>query len=247
MKKFIIEFLQTFRIGPQHVRLGVAKYADSPNLEFDLTAYADTKALEEAVEAIKQLGGGTETGKALEFMVPQFDRAMVTRGGKVREYLVVITDGKSTDEVKVPANKLRAQGVTIYAIGVKDADKEELHEISGNPKRTFMVNNFDALRPIKDDILTDICSQDGKTERPSGSVAFKSNTHSSARVTTRHRLSPVIHSYQGSRYRSCLVTMATGFRRTNTAREQFLGQAPVLGHSGASLSWAPLGVGHDRS
>lgn len=166
MKKFIIDFLHTFRIGPQHVRLGVAKFADSPNLEFDLTAYADAKALEEAVEAIKQLGGGTETGKALEFMVPQFDRAMVTRGGKVREYLVVITDGKSTDEVKVPASKLRAQGVTIYAIGVKDADKEELHEISGNPKRTFMVNNFDALRPIKDDVLTDICSQDGKTEGP---------------------------------------------------------------------------------
>lgn len=162
MKMFIIEFLHTFRIGPNHVRMGVAKYADSPELEFDLTEYSDAKSLEKAVKAIEQKGGGTETGKALDFMKPQFDRAQGTRGHKVREYLVVITDGKSSDEVKTPAEKLSVQGVTIFAIGVKAADVDELQEISGDPKRTFFVNNFDALGPIKDNIITDICSQDGK-------------------------------------------------------------------------------------
>ncbi|XP_070692202.1 collagen alpha-6(VI) chain [Pempheris klunzingeri] len=171
MKKFIIEFLHTFRIGPQHVRMGVAKYADSPNLEFDLTTYSDAKTLEKAVEGIKQIGGGTETGKALEFMGPHFDRAMASRGHKVPEYLVVITDGKSSDEVKIPAEKLRSQGVVVYAIGVKNADEVELKEISGNPKRTFFVNNFDALRPIKDDIITDICSQDACKDIP-GDLLF---------------------------------------------------------------------------
>lgn len=161
MKKFIVEFLYTFRIGPQHVRMGVAKFADSPELEFDLMTYTDVKSLENAIINIKQIGGGTETGKALEFMSPQFDRAMATRGQKVKEYLVVITDGKSTDEVKAPADKLRSQGVIVYAIGVKNADESQLLEISGDRQRTFFVNNFDALRPIKDDIITDICSPDG--------------------------------------------------------------------------------------
>ncbi|XP_054477460.1 collagen alpha-6(VI) chain isoform X2 [Anoplopoma fimbria] len=167
MKKFIIEFLHTFHIGPQHVRMGVAKYADDADLEFDLTTYSDAKTLEKAVEGIRQVGGGTETGRALEFMVSHFERAKVTRGHKVPEYLVVITDGKSSDEVKAPAEKLRAQGVTVYAIGVKKADAEELEEIAGDPKRTFFVNNFDALRPIKDDIITDICSQDACKDIPS--------------------------------------------------------------------------------
>uniref|UniRef100_A0A665U225 VWFA domain-containing protein n=1 Tax=Echeneis naucrates TaxID=173247 RepID=A0A665U225_ECHNA len=162
MKKFIIEFLQTFRIGPQHVRMGVVKYADSPNLEFDLNTYTDTKALEKAVEGIKQVGGGTETGRALKYMSPLFTEAMASRGHKVPEYLVVITDGKSSDEVKAPAAALRAQGVIVYAIGVKNADQTELREIAGDSKKTFFVNNFDALKPIKDDIITDICSQDGK-------------------------------------------------------------------------------------
>ncbi|XP_069574476.1 collagen alpha-6(VI) chain-like isoform X1 [Brachyistius frenatus] len=158
MKKFIIEFLNTFRIGPQYVRIGVAKYADQPELEFDLNKYLDVKSLEKAVEGIRQIGGGTETGKALTSMGPHFDRAMTTRGHKVREFLVVITDGNSTDEVKAPAVQLMAQGVIIYAIGVKNANEEQLREISGERKRTFFVNNFDALKPIKDDIITDICS-----------------------------------------------------------------------------------------
>ncbi|KAM9851920.1 collagen alpha-6(VI) chain-like [Aulostomus maculatus] len=171
MKKFIIEFLHTFRIGPQHVRLGVVKYADVPSLEFDLTTYMDAKALEKAVEGIRQVGGGTETGRALEFMTPLFDRANATRGQKVPEFLVVITDGKSSDEVVVPAAKLRAQGVIVYSIGVKNADITELQEISGEPKRTFFVNNFDALKPIKDDIITDICSTDACKEVP-GDIIF---------------------------------------------------------------------------
>jgi len=162
MKKFMIEFINTFRIGPQHVRIGVVKYADNPDLEFDLTAHSDVKSLENAVEAIRQLGGGTETGRALTSMVPHYDRALDTRDHKVPKYLVVITDGKSADEVKVPAEQVRAQGVTVYAIGVKSADPVELQEIAGDPKRTFFVNNFDALTPIKDDIITDICSPEGK-------------------------------------------------------------------------------------
>uniref|UniRef100_A0A3Q2E0F7 VWFA domain-containing protein n=1 Tax=Cyprinodon variegatus TaxID=28743 RepID=A0A3Q2E0F7_CYPVA len=158
MKKFLLEFIETFRIGPQYVRLGVAKYADSPTLEFDLTTYTDKKTLEEAVQRIQQVGGGTETGKALTFMSQLFKTAMKTRGHKVPDYLVVITDGKSSDEVKAPAEALRAQGVTVYAIGVKSADVQELEEISNDPKRTFFVNDFDALNPIKDDIITDICT-----------------------------------------------------------------------------------------
>ncbi|XP_075993570.1 collagen alpha-6(VI) chain [Genypterus blacodes] len=160
IKKFIIEFFRDLLIGPQNVRIGIAKYADSPILEFDLTSYSDNKALEKAVKNIKQIGGGTQTGSALSFMGPLFERAKATRGHKVPEYLLVITDGKSADEVNAPAAKLRAQGVNIYAIGVKNANQTELGEISGSPKRTFFVNNFDALKPIKNDIITDICSPD---------------------------------------------------------------------------------------
>ncbi|KAM7382826.1 hypothetical protein PAMP_002532 [Pampus punctatissimus] len=156
MKKFITEFIRTFRIGPQNVRIGVVKYADSPNLEFDLSTYTDAASLERAVNNIKQLGGGTETGRALNDMSKYFDLAIQSR--KVPKYLVVITDGESTDNVKDPAEKLRNQNIVIYAIGVKNASRDELQLIAGDSKKTFFVDNFDALRPIKDQITTDICT-----------------------------------------------------------------------------------------
>ncbi|XP_013884856.1 collagen alpha-6(VI) chain [Austrofundulus limnaeus] len=171
MKKFIHEFINTFHIGPENVRLGIVKYSDSPTLEFDLTKHTNSKTLEKAVEAIQQEGGGTETGKALDFMGPLFKNAVATRGHKVAEYLVVITDGKSTDKVEAPAKALRKQGVTIYAIGVKNANKNELDEISGNPRKTFFVNDFDALIPIRDDIIRDICTTEVCKNQP-GDVLF---------------------------------------------------------------------------
>lgn len=179
MKKFIIEFLQTFHIGPQLVRIGVAKYADDAKLEFDLTAYSDVKQIEKAVENIKQEGGGTETGKALDFMGPYFEEAIRTRA-QVPKYLVVITDGKSSDKVKVPADKLRAKKVNIFAVGVKKADENELQEIAGGTKGTFWVNNFDGLKTIKDNIITEICAPDSKyMSNHILFTAFKSNTHHS--------------------------------------------------------------------
>ncbi|XP_053350350.1 collagen alpha-6(VI) chain-like [Clarias gariepinus] len=160
MKKFILEFLLMFSIGPKQVRVGVVKFADNTTLEFRLNKYNDRASLERAVDSILQIGGGTKTGDALSFMMPLFKEAEKTRGTKVQEILIVITDGKSQDKVKEPAAKLRAQGVTIYTIGVKDANQPELLEIAADPKRMYFVTNFDALKPLQNEIVTDICSDE---------------------------------------------------------------------------------------
>ncbi|XP_078108114.1 collagen alpha-6(VI) chain-like [Sander vitreus] len=162
MQNFIIKFFRTFNIGPDHVRVGLVKYADDPTLEFDLTASSNVNKMETSVKSITHEGGGTETGKALKSMGPHFSRALQTRGYRVPEYLIVITDGESTDNVKAPAEELRQQGVIIFAIGVKESNKAELLDIAGDPKRTIQVNNFDALKSIKNDIITDICTDDCK-------------------------------------------------------------------------------------
>ncbi|KAF1388531.1 hypothetical protein PFLUV_G00091230 [Perca fluviatilis] len=160
MQNFIMTFLCTFNVGPDHVRVGLVKYADNPTLQFDLGDSSNVDNLKKSVENITHKGGGTETGKALKFMGPQFSRAMQTRGHEVPEYLIVITDGESTDDVKAPAEELRGQGVIIFAIGVKDSNEAELLDIAGDPKRTIQVNNFDALKSINNDIITDICTED---------------------------------------------------------------------------------------
>ncbi|XP_072536172.1 collagen alpha-6(VI) chain [Salminus brasiliensis] len=160
MKKFVLEFLLVFSIGPKQVRVGVVKFASSPALEFNVTKYNDRSSIEKAVSGIVQIGGGTETGKALDYMSPLFTEARKTRAAKVREILIVITDGQSQDSVKQPAAALRSQEVSIYAIGVKGANKNELLEMSADQNKMFFVDNYDALKPLKNEIITDICSEE---------------------------------------------------------------------------------------
>uniref|UniRef100_A0A669DE92 VWFA domain-containing protein n=1 Tax=Oreochromis niloticus TaxID=8128 RepID=A0A669DE92_ORENI len=161
MQKFIIEILHTFRIGPDHVRMGLVKYSDSPSLQFDLTQHSDAKTMENVVKKIIHEGGGTNTGEALSSMKGHFENAKTSRGYKVSEYLIVITDGQSQDEVKDPAEELRRQGVIIYAIGVKSSNDNELNEIAGDPKRKFFVDSFDALKTVKNNIIREICILEG--------------------------------------------------------------------------------------
>ncbi|XP_034057183.1 LOW QUALITY PROTEIN: collagen alpha-6(VI) chain-like [Gymnodraco acuticeps] len=160
MQNFINKFIEHFQIGPQQVRIGLVKYADSPTDEFDLTTYSDEKSLVNAINSIIGVGGGTETGKALSHMGPLFKRAAATRGHEAPKYLIVVTDGKSTDKVKAPAEELREQGIIIYAIGVKNSSQTELEEIAGDPKRTIFVRNFDALKSINNEIIREICSEE---------------------------------------------------------------------------------------
>ncbi|XP_022529876.2 collagen alpha-6(VI) chain isoform X2 [Astyanax mexicanus] len=160
MKKFILEVLLHFNIGPKQVRVGVVKFESTPTLEFTVTQYGDRASIEGAVSNIVQIGGGTETGRALTFMRPYFIEARKTRDTRVREILIVITDGESTDEVKQPAAALKSQGVSIYAVGVKQANKTQLLEMASSPSKMFFVENYDSLKPLKDEIVTDICSED---------------------------------------------------------------------------------------
>uniref|UniRef100_A0AAQ6IRR1 Collagen type VI alpha 6 chain n=1 Tax=Anabas testudineus TaxID=64144 RepID=A0AAQ6IRR1_ANATE len=157
MKKFILEVIKPFHIGPHNIRVGLVKYTHTQTLEFDLSDYTDKKSLETAVKGIVHKGGGTETGKALSFMKPFFERA---RAAPVPKYLIVITDGNSTDPVEDPAEELRRQGVKTFVVGVKGSYRPQLEEIAGDPSRIFEVSNFEALKSIKYPVMSEICIED---------------------------------------------------------------------------------------
>ncbi|XP_037310495.2 collagen alpha-6(VI) chain-like [Pungitius pungitius] len=162
IKTFILRFLKTFRIDPDHFRMGVAKYADSTTTEFTLTTHRDFESVKKALMAFRRTGGGRNTvrntGAALFQMAKEFSKN--PRDLTVPKYLIVITDGESADEVTAPATNLRARGIFTYAIGVKDSTPAELQKIAGDPERTFYVNNFDALKSIDNKVITDICTDE---------------------------------------------------------------------------------------
>lgn len=168
MKVFMNEVIKMFHIGPDRVQFGVVQYSDEINSQFTLNQHPSVERLKVAIDGIQQKGGGTMTGQALGNMVKIFAD---TARSNVPWYLIVITDGQSMDPVAEAAEALRGDGVTIYAIGVRDANTVELREIAED--RMFFVHDFDSLKAIQQEVVQDICSSESKNFSFNFSPPFK--------------------------------------------------------------------------
>uniref|UniRef100_H0XV84 Collagen type VI alpha 5 chain n=1 Tax=Otolemur garnettii TaxID=30611 RepID=H0XV84_OTOGA len=158
IKKFMLATIEMFSIGPDKVRVGVMQYSDESKVEFNITDYPNDIDLRKAVSNIKQVTGGTYTGKALDFTLPLIQDGRKDRTRDVPCYLIVLTDGKSMDGVLDPAERLRTEQITIHAVGIGQAEKTELQQIAGKEERIHFGQNFDSLKTIKNEVVHRICT-----------------------------------------------------------------------------------------
>ncbi|XP_023560248.1 collagen alpha-5(VI) chain [Octodon degus] len=161
IKEFMSAVIDMFTIGPNKVRVGVVQYSNKVEVEFALSLYNNAIDLKKAVFNIKQLQGGTLTGKALNFTLPLIKEGKKDRTSKVLCFLIVLTDGKSQDPVLEPAARLKAEQVIIHAIGIGEANKTQLLQIAGKEDRVTFGQNFDSLKSIRNDVVHSICTEKG--------------------------------------------------------------------------------------
>ncbi|XP_047732091.1 collagen alpha-5(VI) chain isoform X1 [Prionailurus viverrinus] len=161
MKEFILAVTEMFSIGPDKVQVGAVQYSDKIKVEFHINDNSNNVDLRKAVLNIKQLKGNTDTGKALDFMLQIIKEGKKHRTSSVPNYLIVLTDGKSRDEVLKPAERLRAEQIIIHAVGIGEANKEELQQIAGEEERVNFGQNFDSLKRIKNEVVRRICTEKG--------------------------------------------------------------------------------------
>ncbi|XP_066547504.1 collagen alpha-6(VI) chain [Amia ocellicauda] len=161
MKDFMYAMVKNSDIGKDRVQIGATQYSDDPRRAFDLNENHDKRSLEQAIKAMHLFGGNTYTAKALNFSK---DRLAESFGGRkargVPQILITVTDGESHDRelLNVTSQYIRNSGIITYAIGIKDAKKEELLAIGGSNDKYFYVDNFDKLKEIEQRISEVICS-----------------------------------------------------------------------------------------
>lgn len=98
--------------------------------------------------------GKTKTGKAISYTEQAlFSHTSTTR----KQELIVITDGKSTDNVHRPAEHLKQKGVEVMSVGVGHSySKHQLEEISTTTEEVFTVE-FSGLQHIISKMLNHAC------------------------------------------------------------------------------------------
>ncbi|KAK2492050.1 hypothetical protein MC885_016895 [Smutsia gigantea] len=111
------------------------------------------------MESIHYLGGNTRTGKAIQFAL---DYLFAKSSRFLTKIAVVLTDGKSQDEVKDAAEAARESKITLFAIGVgSETEDAELRAIANKPSSTyvFYVEDYIAISRIREVMKQKLCEE----------------------------------------------------------------------------------------
>ncbi|CAL8365966.1 unnamed protein product [Arctogadus glacialis] len=98
----------------------------------------------------------TKTGRAIAHVK---DVIFTEEGGMRRgvpNVLVVLTDGRSQDDVNKVSKEMQLEGHIVFAIGFADADYGELVSIASSPseRHVFFVDDLDAFQKIEEKLVT---------------------------------------------------------------------------------------------
>lgn len=151
IRDFIIKVIEPLDIGIDKVRVSVVQHSERPTPTFYLNTYQTKEDVIRAVNGMTLTGGRTlNTGTALRFMK---DTILSERHGSrslqnVPQFLIVLTGGRSRDNVKDPAGALKTDGVVPFGVGVRDADPRQIAAISHNPSFAFNLREFSELSTV---------------------------------------------------------------------------------------------------
>lgn len=154
MQNFISRVIGTLDVGRDKYQVGLAQYGGQGHTEFLLNTY---KTQDEMLAHIHRhfvfQGGSRRTGKALRYLHQTFfQEATGSRFLQgIPQYAVVITSGKSEDEVLDAAQTLREKGVKVMTVGVQDFDRRELEGMA-SPPLVYEMQGHDGVRRMMQDV-----------------------------------------------------------------------------------------------
>lgn len=169
VRNFLYILANSFQVGRENIRVSLALYGDTPTSEFLLSTYHRKTDVLKHIRGIQFKPGGSRMGQALQFILEHhFREGAGSRASQgVPQVAVVLSSGLAEDHVREPAEALRRAGISVYAIGVKDAAPADLRETASTPKEnfTFFVPNFSGLPGLAQKLRPELCSTLAKLAR----------------------------------------------------------------------------------
>ncbi|XP_030310044.1 collagen alpha-3(VI) chain isoform X2 [Calypte anna] len=154
IRDFLVNLIESLRVGAQQIHIGVVQYSDQPRTEFPLNSYSTKGDVLDAVRALSFHGGEeANIGAALEFVV---ENLFTQAGGSrieeaVPQILVLISGGESSDDIRQGLLAVKQASIFSFSIGVLNADSAELQQIATDGNFAFTAldtRNLDALREL---------------------------------------------------------------------------------------------------
>ncbi|KAG8000794.1 Collagen alpha-3(VI) chain, partial [Nibea albiflora] len=159
IREMIRRVVEKLDVGMDKVRISVVQYSDDAKVEFLLNEHSTKDEVRQAVSKLRSRGGSRlNTGRALEWVSKNiYHRSAGSRiEDGVPQFLILVTGGKSTDDVSTAADQLKRNHVAPLAIGSRNADIDELRQISLKPELTYTVDSFHQLPNVETQLIDSV-------------------------------------------------------------------------------------------
>ncbi|XP_019614795.1 PREDICTED: IgGFc-binding protein-like [Branchiostoma belcheri] len=177
VRQFILKLAAGFEIGPGKARIGVYQFAKDMQTEFKMNQYNNRAALLGAIRKIEYMNKlWTRTGQSLKAVYNEFTKANGARDD-AEKIIILVTDGKATDQVREPAQYVKNKGAHVFTVGVAKYKLSELQLIASNNDYVATADDFEDLDRIRDKVLEVVCNAktyseaQRKCEQNGGSLA----------------------------------------------------------------------------
>ncbi|XP_066544587.1 collagen alpha-3(VI) chain [Amia ocellicauda] len=147
----ILRVVENLNVDENKDRVAVVQYSNDPAANFYLNTYSRKDEVINRIQGLRHKGGRPlNTGAALQFVKNNIFTAPAgsRRTEGVPQILILLTGGRSRDDVRSPAVALKGAGVISFSIGVRNAKTSELQNISYSPSMAFSVPDFDNLEDV---------------------------------------------------------------------------------------------------
>uniref|UniRef100_A0A3P8Z9B4 Collagen alpha-1(XXI) chain n=1 Tax=Esox lucius TaxID=8010 RepID=A0A3P8Z9B4_ESOLU len=161
-KSWLVNITSGFDISSQYSQVAVVQYSDTPRLEIPLGKHQGGPDLIQAIQGISYLGGNTQTGRAIKFAVDHVFSSSWRASAVKNRIAVVVTDGKSQDDVLDASIEARAQGIIVFAVGVgTEITTSELVSIANKPPGSYVLyaEDYTNIDRIRDAMQQRLCEE----------------------------------------------------------------------------------------
>nr|XP_039250715.1 collagen alpha-1(XII) chain-like [Styela clava] len=165
---FVQKFVRAFPISENLTRFAMFRY----NKQIDEKSVSHLEDYDRLLDGLLYRmnsmaynGRGTWSGRALQYAEEKILKSAANRPD-ARDLVILLTDGRSHDDVAGPANKIRQMGRTIIVIAIpppKGASSlDTLHDIAGESSNLIEIDGYwglddELLRLLINKICNEIC------------------------------------------------------------------------------------------
>ncbi|KFV97914.1 von Willebrand factor A domain-containing protein 2, partial [Eurypyga helias] len=161
-KAFLKRFLQAVVVWDSPMSVGVAQYDSDVRIPIEVGQHKDAFSLMKSIDALNFSGGGTLTGRALQYIARHGFRSTPVFADvqdDLPRVVVLFTDSKSQDPVAEAAKYARDRGLFLIGVG-SSFMRAELTKVTGNPKQTVVYSDPQDLFNRISELQRRICSVD---------------------------------------------------------------------------------------